>query len=623
VPNERDAAAFQDLIRYIQESRGIDFRGYKATSLRRRVTLRMEHAGAEDFAAYHEFLEAHPQEFAALLNTILINVTSFFRDAEAWEALKTEVVARLAGPGRHDNIRIWSIGCASGEEPYSLAMLFAEAMGITEFSHRVKIYATDLDEPALEVARRATYQPRDVDHVPEALRHKYFEHTGNHYTVSRELRKCVIFGRHNIVNDAPISRINLLVCRNLLIYLETETQNAVLPRLHYALADDGVLFLGKAETQLARSKLFRSIDIKHRLFQKVPQEWRRMRGASGMIGGEADNNLPLLQGRLLDAIVDNAASAYLAIDSDGIMVFANAQARRMLEVGEPDVGRPFRDLAISYRPVELRSRIDEAHRQGRPIRIEQQEYHRPPAEPIRLSIEVAPLTARDGSSMATLLTFTDTTLTFQLQRDLESAHESLETTIEELQSANEELETTNEELQSTNEELETTNEELQSTNEELETTNEELRATNEELEATNEELRRQSEVAITYQQYTEAILRSTNAGIIVVDRDLKVRSWNRGSEAVWGLREEEAIDRDFAELDIGLPVHQLVPAVQAVIDRGEATDLQVSAVERRGRQIRCRVRITSLVYPDRASHGAVLIVEVLKEARDDGRPHPS
>ena len=609
--NEQNDTAFQDLIRYIQESRGIDFRGYKSTSLRRRIALRMEQVGAADYEAYHEFLEAHPQEFAELLNTILINVTSFFRDPEAWELLKTEIVLRLVASKQHDTIRVWSIGCASGEEPYSLAILFAEAMGLTEFGQRVKIYATDLDESALNVARRATYLPRDLEHVPEALRQKYFEHTGNHYAVSRELRKCVIFGRHNIVHDAPISRINLIVCRNLLIYLETDTQNAVLPRLHYALVDDGVLFLGKAETQLARSKLFRSIDLKHRLFQKVPQELGRLRSEGAVPGDEAEDDPPMLRNRLLEAVVDNGASAVLVIDGDGILVFANAQARRMLEVGEADVGRPFRDLAISYRPAELRSRIDEVHRQGRPIRIEHQEYHRPPAEPIRLSVDVAPLATRDGNMSATLLTFTDTTRTFKLQQDLDAAQESLETTIEELQSANEELETTNEELQSTNEELETTNEELQSTNEELETTNEELRATNEELETTNEELRKQTEAAATYQQYTEAILRSTNSGIIVVDRDLKVRSWNRGSEGAWGLREEEVIDRGLAGLDIGLPVHQVAPAVQAVIDGGAASNMEVNAVDRRGRPIQCRVRITSLVYPDRASHGAVLVVEVV------------
>jgi two-component system, chemotaxis family, CheB/CheR fusion protein len=609
LPDESDDVSFDALIRYIQESRGIDFRGYKRTSLRRRVTLRMEQVGADGFAAYHAVLEADPQEFGALLNTILINVTSFFRDPDAWEAIKQNVVPKLLVSVLRGQVRIWSVGCASGEEPYSLAMLFAEALGAGEFARRVKIYATDLDEAALDTARHAAYLPRQVESVPDALLHKYFERTDSHYLVNRELRKCVIFGRHNIVDDAPISRIDLLACRNLLIYLATDTQNMVLPRLHYALADTGVLFLGKAETQLARSKLFQALDMKHRLFQKVPQGWRRVAGGGIMSGGERNNGGVLPQNGLLDAIIDNAISAYLAIDTNGIVVFANALARRMLEVGEADVGRAFQDLSISYRPVELRSRIDEAHRQGRPVRIEHQAYHRPPADPIRLTIDVAPLATRDGQVIATLLTFTDTTRTFRLQQELEAAQESLETTIEELQSANEELETTNEELQSTNEELETTNEELQSTNEELETTNEELRSTNEQLEHTNDELRRQSAASDAYRQYAEAILRSTNSGVIVVDENQIVRSWNRWSENIWGLRGEETINHKLATLDIGLPVQQIETALQSVIAGGEAVEMQVDAVQRRGRPIHCRVRVSPLLYEDRASHGAVLFVE--------------
>jgi two-component system CheB/CheR fusion protein len=620
VPDDSDDVSFQKLIGYVQESRGIDFRGYKRTSLRRRIALRMEQVGADGFAAYHALLEADPHEFDALLNTVLINVTSFFRDADAWEALSQELLPMLLVAGRRDPIRVWSVGCASGEEPYSLAMLFAEAMGVTEFSRRVKIYATDLDEAALATARHAAYTPRDVENVPAALLDKYFERTDTHYIVSRDLRRCVIFGRHNIIDDAPISRIDLLACRNLLIYLATEAQNAVLPRLHYALTDKGVLFLGKAETQLARSKLFQALDMKHRLFQKVVQQYRRGAGGGMKSTVERRNDEASPRTDLLDAIIDNSASAYLAIDGNGIVVLANAPARRMLEVGEADVGRAFQDLSISYRPVELRSRIDEAHRQGRPVRIEHQDYHRPPAEPIRLTIDVAPLAVRDGQVIATLLTFTDTTRTFRLQQDLEAAQESLETTIEELQSANEELETTNEELQSTNEELETTNEELQSTNEELETTNEELRSTNEQLEHINDELRVQSDASNAYRQYAEAILRSTNSGVIVLDQDQVVRSWNRWSENIWGLREEEAVNRKLVELDFGLPVQRLEPAVRSVIGGGEAVDMRVDAVERRGRPIRCRVRLSPLLYEDRAAHGAVLSVEEVAEPERKSEP---
>ena len=396
-----DDAAFENLIRHIQESRGVDFRGYKRTSLRRRVALRMEHLHLDSFLAYHDFLQAHPQEFVDLLNTVLINVTSFFRDPDAWDALKTQVLPKLVEPGRgHDRLRIWSVGCASGEEPYSLAMLMCELLGPADFTRLVKIYATDLDEAALNSARHAAYLPREMECVPSDLLQKYFERTNNHYVVTRDLRKAVIFGRHNIVHDAPISRIDLLVCRNLLIYLETETQNMVLPRLHYSLMDDGYLFLGKAETQLARSKLFQPINMKQRLFRKTPQEWRRIGTGGVLLGNSLRQASPSLHTRLLDAIVDNSSSAYLAIDSDDQLIFASAGARRMLEVGESDIGRPFRDLAVSYRPTELRSRIDEVRRQTRPLRLEHQEYHRPPANPIRVTIDVAPLVDRDGRAFA-------------------------------------------------------------------------------------------------------------------------------------------------------------------------------------------------------------------------------
>ena len=619
MPDDTDDPSFENLIHYIQDSRGFDFRGYKRSSLRRRIALRMEQVNADSFAAYNALLEADPHEFDGLLNTILIKVTSFFRDPDAWETLKQEVLSKLLAPRRREAIRIWSAGCATGEEPYSLAMLFAEALGATEFSRRVKIYATDLDEAALNTARHAAYLPRDLENVPQDLRHKYFDHTDQHHVVSRELRKCVIFGRHNIVDDAPISRIDLLACRNLLIYLSTEAQNLVLPRLHYALVDDGILFLGKAETQLARSKLFRSLDIKHRLFQKTPRDRLHMPGGGIMPRGERRDVTVPQQTALLDAIVDNSGSAHIALDADGIVVFLNSQVKRMLDVGDADVGRPFHELPLSYRPVDLRSRIDEAYREGRPVRLENQAYHRPPADPIRLSIDVTPLPQLGGHGFATLLTFTDTTRTFQLQQALEAAQESLETTVEELQSANEELETTNEELQSTNEELETTNEELQSTNEELETTNEELRSTNEQLETTNEELRRQSELAHSYRQYAEAILRSTNSGIIVLDANQKVRSWNRWSENAWGLREDEAVGRKFTELDIGLPVHELEPAVQGVIAGAGAVDTSVKAVDRRGRSIHCRIRISALLYDDRTPNGAVLFFE---DMTDTQRPDP-
>lgn len=607
---------FEALLRYIQESRGLDFRGYKRTSLRRRIALRMEALGAGDFSEYRARLEAQPGEFEDLLNTVLINVTSFFRDAEAWDVLRDQVIPAILSNGDEDRpIRVWSVGCASGEEPYSIAMLFAEAMGVTEFCRRVKIYATDLDEEALKTARVATYAPREVESVPPALLEKYFERTNNHYVFERELRKCVIFGRHNVVHDAPISRIDLLTCRNLLIYLEAETQSVVLPRLHYALNRDGFLFLGKAETQLARSSLFRPVEMKHRIFAKVPQEWRRPMG-SFAAARLARMDPPMADVRLLETIINEVGNALLVVDEAGSVVLANLPARHLLGVGDADVGRPFQDLPISYRPIELRGPIEEVFRQRVGVRLEDQEYRLTQTEVMRLTIDVRPLFNTDGSVYAVLLAFIDQTRVHTLHRELEAAQENLEHTIEELQSANEELETTNEELQSTNEELETTNEELQSTNEELETLNEEARSSNEEMESVNEELRIQAEQAGVYRIYLDSTLRAMNGGIVVLDQNHVIRSWNRWSENTWGLRAEEAMGTRFELLDIGLPIHKLRDAISIVqLAREEHVDTTLEGVDRRGRRILCRIRVSLLADDEGGSHGLVLVFQDITEER--------
>jgi two-component system CheB/CheR fusion protein len=612
LPHDPD---FEALLRYVQESRGLDFRGYKRTSLKRRITLRMEAVGVETFSAYQSHLEADPGEFESLLNTVLINVTSFFRDAEAWEVLKTDVVPRLIASSEPDKpIRVWSVGCASGEEPYSIAMLLAEALGITDFCSRVKIYATDLDEEALKVARLASYSPRDVESVPAAMLERYFERTNNHYVFERELRKCVIFGRHNVVHDAPISRIDLLICRNLLIYLEAETQGIVLPRLHYALNPEGYLFLGKAETQLARSPLFKAVEMKHRIFAKVAQEWRRPI-SGGFNGGRARRVGASIPGALLlEAALNECGQALLAVDEFGAVALANTPARHLLGVGEADIGRPFQDLPISYRPMELRGPIEEVFRSRRGIRLEDQEYRLTQSDVMRLTIDARPLSRPDGSIYAVLLSFIDNTRMHALQLELEAAQENLENTIEELQSANEELETTNEELQSTNEELETTNEELQSTNEELETLNEEARSSNEEMESVNEELRIQAEQASNYRSYLESVLRSMNGGIIVVDHKHAIQSWNRWSENAWGLRAEEVAGTSFEALDIGLPIHLLRDAMAMVqTGREEQVEKIVEGIDRRGRRILCNIVISGLLDEQNEGHGLVLLFQDITE----------
>jgi two-component system CheB/CheR fusion protein len=271
--DEKTAAAeWAGLLGYLLNARGFDFHGYKAASLGRRIRKRMEAVGLESFAVYQDYLEVHPNEFAALFNVILINVTGFFRDPAAWEAVRTVALPQIVGGKTPDEpIRAWSAGCATGEEAYTISMILAERLGPDQFRERVKIYATDVDEEALNVARRAAYQERQVEGVPPELLSKYFQHHDGVYCFRNDLRRQVIFGRHDLIHDAPISRIDLLTCRNTLMYLNAETQARVLARLHFALNDRGFLLLGRAETLMDHGQSFVPVDLKRRLSRKSPR----------------------------------------------------------------------------------------------------------------------------------------------------------------------------------------------------------------------------------------------------------------------------------------------------------------------------------------------------------------
>jgi two-component system, chemotaxis family, CheB/CheR fusion protein len=261
-PEEVDST-LEDLLIFIRDARGFDFTGYKRSSLARRIRKRMHEVGATDYVDYRDLLESSAEEFGHLFNTILINVTGFFRDAETWTYLQREVMPELlamSDPGRE--IRVWSAGCATGEEAYSLAIAFAEALGIDETAKRVKIYGTDVDDDALRDARVGVYTSKHLESMPPELRDKYFEQSGSQFAFRPDLRRRVIFGRHDITRDAPISRLDLLVCRNTLMYFNVETQAQVIDRFHFALREGGYLFLGKAEMLLGDGERFEVVSMR-------------------------------------------------------------------------------------------------------------------------------------------------------------------------------------------------------------------------------------------------------------------------------------------------------------------------------------------------------------------------
>ena len=264
----------EKLLHFVRDSRGFDFTGYKRSTIERRVRRRMRDVGLESMSAYHDLLEADVDEFTALFNTLLINLTAFFRDPAAWAFLESDVLPEIiARRGADQPIRIWSAGCATGEEPYALAMAMANLLGIPDTARRVKIYATDIDLDALATARAAVYPDKALDDVPERYRELYFQpdiHDRGHAIIPT-LRRSVVFGRHDLTRDPPISRVDLVACRNTLMYLNAETKASVLPRLQYALREGGYLFLGRAEMVLGGGTgRFTPASLKNRIFVAMP-----------------------------------------------------------------------------------------------------------------------------------------------------------------------------------------------------------------------------------------------------------------------------------------------------------------------------------------------------------------
>ena len=600
------------LLEYLRTARGFDFTGYKTASLERRISKRVKAVGCDGYVDYQDYLEANPGEFTELFNTILINVTAFFRDREAWDYVASDVIPRmLADIPESETIRVWSAGCASGEEAYSAAILLAGALGGADFRRGVKIYATDIDDEALAAARQAMYPVAAVKDLPSEIVEKYFEPNAGGLVFRPDLRRSVIFGRNDLVQDAPISRVDLLISRNTLMYFTAETQARVLTQFNFSLKDTGYLFLGKSEMLITHSDLFAPHDMKWRVFRKVSRTVLRERMT---FAGQPHRLLDLtadVSGRyaqLREGAADVSPVAQIAVDAEGFVVSANQAARKLFELGPADMGRPVQDLEVSYQPVELRTGIQQASQDGQPVDLGRVDWVRPGQPPRVLQVTVVPILGGGEAVLGTSIGFEDVTAFVRLDADHRESRRQLETAYEELQSTVEELETTNEELQSTNEELETTNEELQSTNEELETMNEELQSTNDELETMNDEQRMRALELDRLNIFLEGILGNLELAVVVIDDAQQVQLWNPAASEMWGLREDEVAGVHFLSLDIGLPVGQLRDAMRAALgDGGAGTDLVLEAVNRRGRTFECSVRVQPL-RADGKSRGAILIM---------------
>jgi two-component system CheB/CheR fusion protein len=608
VSSNKSTDDLEKLLVYLKSVRGFDFSGYKRTTLGRRIERRMQVRGLESIESYQDYLEVHPDEFHELFDAVLLNVTSFFRDQEAWTFLKEETLPRLLkDKGPEEPIRAWVAGCASGEEAFTLGMILCETIGIESFRKRVKIYATDLDEAALGQSRTSTYSTRDVQNISPELLGKYFQQNQGRYLIDGDLRRAVVFGRHDLMQDAPISRVDLLLCRNTLMYFNAETQDRILARFHFALNDGGFLMLGSAESLLTRSNLFIPISSRHHVFSKVGNG--RLRDRSFMLapGKAAHDSHSDGQTKLREAAFETAPVAQIVVDQSGQLAATNEIARTTFGLGSKDLGRLIQDLNISFQPLEIRTGIQKSYESRQPVSYKDVRYPSANASLI-FDVQISPLLNGSTEVLGTAIAFEDVTHTKRLQEDLMNFNQELETAYEEVQSTNEELQTTNEELQSTIEELETTNEELQSTNEELETMNEELQSANEELETINQELQQRTDSLNETNAFLESVLTSISDGVIVVNRELQVMAWNEKSEDLWGLRAVEVQGKHLLNLDIGLPVHELRDPVRGSASGDPATDIVLECTNRGGKKTKCDVRCAPLLGPDSRARGAIIVV---------------
>jgi len=396
------------------------------------------------------------------------------------------------------------------------------------------------------------------------------------------------------------------------MYFNAEAQARILGRFHFAVNGDGkgngTLFLGRAEMLLSHGQLFLPLELKHRVFAKVvPPSRRALIAPAADNGGRGGmNDDP----RLRDQAFEESPVPRIVVNANGMLAIANARARVLFSINTKDIGRPLKDLEISYRPAELRALIEQAHAERRTVTLTSVERRFPGGETQILDVVVTPLFEDGQKPLGAAVSFIDVTRAMRLQEEVRRAQEEVQTANEELQSSNEELQTTNEELQSSNEELETTNEELQSTNEELETMNEELQSTNEELQTVNEELRNRSDELNHLNAFFSSVLASLSAGAVVVNSNLDVLMWNHRAEDLWGLRADEVQGKGLLNLDIGLPVAELRtiirPCLAGEVDRQEVL---LDAVNRRGKKIKCRVTCTPLVAGSKKREGVILMME--------------
>ncbi len=576
------------ILMYVRVVTGQDFSLYKKSTIGRRIERRMALHNIVDSEVYLRYLKENLAEVHILFKELLINVTSFFRDTEAFDLLKKEILPQLFQDKPEDHVfRVWVAGCATGEEAYSIAILLRELMDERQQELKIQIYSTDLDEDAIAYARAGVYPPSIVQDVSAERLRRFFVKEEVGYRIKKDIREMMVFAVHNIIKEPPFTRLDLLSCRNLMIYLESELQNRLIPLFHYALKPGGVLFLSPSESTGNHTELFSSINRKWKFYISTNNKSSsrtlmtspmiRDHGSSGAVPEEAmkkttEPNLPELTRRLL---IQFFAPASVITDKKGELIYVHGDTGKYLRPGPGQASLNVIEMAREGLEIELRTAIHAASSHNTPT-LNREVQVKTNGDFTTVSLSVRPLPAIDGDENLLLVSFQDIA-SIQLkpkhkarakpnelsrievlERELAYSKENLQAIIEEQQASNEELKSTNEELQSTNEEL-------QSTNEELETSKEEMQSVNEELITVNAELQTKIEQLAGMQNDMKNLLDNTNIGTVFLDEHMAIRRFTREATNIYRLIAAD-VGRPLADIKSNLDGEDLLVDAQSVLE---------------------------------------------------------
>lgn len=535
---------YRDLIARLKADSGVDFGNYKPNTIRRRLHRRMLTNHVATLEEYLSYLDAHPKEIKQLFQDILISVTCFFRDQSAFDELEKQMVRQMRGSFPERAYRAWVPGCASGEEAYTIAMMLTECLERVKSDLRIQVFATDLSEPALAFARKGLYPESALERVPRRYREKFFTQTNDGFRVRKDIRDKVVFARQDLLKDPPFLKLDLVSCRNVMIYFGSDAQERLFRVFHYALNENGLLFLGKSEAVGRSEAYFKEQSHRARLFAR--------KNVTSMVPNLTKAAMteaqPVRRTQGRRGVDDSVYRAIAQLAPDSILVDEQFNIKKIYGKMSGLLKIPTGDMShsvVRYVSPEIRSEMTTLLHRCRKdnTRIVGRPREAMVAGEVRLiQLAAVPLKSEAGTDFLIELLLNQAAPKKQLVskvrlgstsdriRELE---QELAATKEHQQTLVEELETSNEELQALNEELQSANEELQSSNEELETANEELHATNEELTTLNEEVSIKSAEATALNDYLEAIQNSIRYPVFVVDKDMRLTRFNTACENVF------------------------------------------------------------------------------------------